>query len=88
MKPDARMRLESVSKIWTAAVVLRLAQNGLLRPGDTVERWLPGLLPYGNRITIAQLLTHTSGLIDNNDMVSRARRCSLRGSRIRRCELS
>jgi D-alanyl-D-alanine carboxypeptidase len=71
MKPDARMRLESVSKIWTAAVVLRLAQDGLLRPGDTVERWLPGLLPYGDRITIAQLLTHTSGLIDNNDMLRR-----------------
>ena len=30
-----------------------------------------GLLPYGDRITIGQLLTHTSGLIDNNDMVGR-----------------
>ena len=72
MTPDARMRLESVSKIWTGAVVLRLAQDGLLRPSDTVERWLPGLLPYGDRITIAQLLTHTSGLIDNNDMATRS----------------
>jgi len=71
MQPDARMRLESVSKIWTGAVVLRLAQDGRLRPSDTVERWLPGLLPYGDRITIAQLLTHTSGLIDNNDMAAR-----------------
>ena len=71
MKPDARMRLESVSKIWTGAVVLRLAQDGRLRPSDTVEQWLPGLLPYGDRITIAQLLTHTSGLIDNNDMAAR-----------------
>ena len=71
MKPDARMRLESVSKIWTAALVLRLAQDGKLRPSDTVERWLPRLLPYGDRITIAQLLTHTSGLIDNNDMAGR-----------------
>ncbi len=71
MTPDARMRLESVSKIWTGAVVLRLAQEGRLRPGDTVEQWLPGLLPYGDRITIAQLLTHTSGLIDNNDMAAR-----------------
>jgi D-alanyl-D-alanine carboxypeptidase len=70
MKPDARMRLESVSKIWTGAVVLRLAQEGRLRTSDTVERWLPGVLPYGNRITIAQLLTHRSGLIDNNDMVA------------------
>jgi D-alanyl-D-alanine carboxypeptidase len=71
MRPDARMRLESVSKIWTAALVLRLAQDGSLSPDDTVEHWLPGLLPYGDRITVAQLLTHTSGLIDNNDMVAR-----------------
>ena len=70
MPADARMRLESVSKIWTAALVLRLAQDGALRPTDTVERWLPGLLPYGERLTVAQLLTHTSGLIDNNDMAS------------------
>ena len=70
MRPGDRLRLESVSKIWTAAIVLRLAADGRLRPADTVERWLPGLLPDGGRITIAQLLTHTSGLIDNNDMAA------------------
>jgi D-alanyl-D-alanine carboxypeptidase len=70
MRPDARMRLESVSKIWTGALVLRLAQDGRLGTNDTVEHWLPGLLPYGDRITVAQLLTHTSGLIDNNAMAA------------------
>jgi D-alanyl-D-alanine carboxypeptidase len=67
MRVDARMRLESVSKIYTAALVEQLAEQGRLHVGDTVERWLPGLLPYGSRITIRQLLTMTSGLIDNND---------------------
>ncbi len=67
MPVDARMRLESVSKIYTATLILQLAQAGTLRVGDTVARWLPGLLPYGNRITIRQLLTMSSGLIDNND---------------------
>ncbi len=62
------MRLESVSKIYTAALILQLAQDGKLRVGDTVARWLPGLLPYGNRITIRELLTMSSGLIDNNDL--------------------
>jgi len=66
--PDARMRLESVSKIYTAALVAALAQEGRLRLGDTVERWLPGLLPYGDRITVRQLLTMRSGMIDNNDI--------------------
>jgi D-alanyl-D-alanine carboxypeptidase len=68
MPVDARMRLESVSKIYTATLILQLAQDGKLRVGDTVGSRLPGLLPYGNRITIRQLLTMTSGLIDNNDL--------------------
>jgi D-alanyl-D-alanine carboxypeptidase len=67
---DARMRLESVSKIYTAALILQLAQDEKLRVSDTVARWLPGLLPYGNRITIRQLLTMSSGLIDNNDLLN------------------
>jgi D-alanyl-D-alanine carboxypeptidase len=69
MKPDARMRLESVSKIWTATLILQLAQERSLQLTDSVDRWLPGVLPYGRRITIGQLLTHTSGMIDNNDVV-------------------
>ena len=70
MPTDARMRLESVSKIYTAALILQLAQERKLRVGDTVAGWLPGLLPYGNRITIRELLTMTSGMIDNNDLLN------------------
>jgi D-alanyl-D-alanine carboxypeptidase len=43
MAADARMRLESVSKIYTATLILQLAQAGRLRVGDTVAKWLPGL---------------------------------------------
>jgi D-alanyl-D-alanine carboxypeptidase len=68
MRPDARMRLESVSKLWTATLILQLAGEGRLRLDDTVAKHLPGLLPYGNRITIRELLNHTSGMIDNNDL--------------------
>jgi D-alanyl-D-alanine carboxypeptidase len=70
MPIDARMRLESVSKIWTAVLVLQLAEQGQLSLKDTVARWLPGLLPFGDRITLGQLLTHTSGIFDNNDAVT------------------
>jgi D-alanyl-D-alanine carboxypeptidase len=70
MPRDARFRLESVSKIWTAVLVHQLAEEGTLRLSDTVERWLPGLLPYGRRITVGQLLDHRSGLVDNNDVVA------------------
>jgi D-alanyl-D-alanine carboxypeptidase len=70
MPADARLRLESVSKIWTAVLVHQLAEEGALRLSDTVERWLPGLLPDGRMITIGQLLVHRSGLIDNNDVAA------------------
>ena len=68
MRPDARMRLDSISKWWLATVILQLAEEKKLTLGDTVTHWLPGLLPYGNRITIRELLTDTSGMLDDNDI--------------------
>jgi D-alanyl-D-alanine carboxypeptidase len=67
MTPDARMRMESVSKLWTATLILQLDQEDVLSVDDTVEHWLPGLLPDGDQITIRNLLTNSSGLIDDND---------------------
>ncbi len=69
MRSVARMRLQSISKIYTAALILQLAQERRLHVGDTVERWLPGVLPYGERITIRQLLMMRSGLIDLADLM-------------------
>ena len=69
MRPDARMRIESNSKTWLAAVVLQLAGERKLSLDDTVARWLPGLLRgHGTRITIRELMHDTSGLIDDNDV--------------------
>ena len=47
-----------------ATVVLQLVGEGRLSLSDTVERWLPGILPYGDQITVRQLLNHTSGVPD------------------------
>jgi D-alanyl-D-alanine carboxypeptidase len=69
MRPEARMRIETVSKIYTATVILRLAQERKLTLHDTVERWLPGLFSYGNKLRIDQLMSMSSGLIDNNDLL-------------------
>lgn len=68
MPTGARMRLESVSKAWTAALVLQLVGERKMRLDDTVARWLPGLLPYGSQITVRELLNHTAGLTDRNDI--------------------
>jgi len=68
MPPNGRMRIQSLSKTWLMAVILQLANEGKLNLDDTVARWFPGLLPYGDRITIRELMTDTSGLIDDNTM--------------------
>jgi D-alanyl-D-alanine carboxypeptidase len=61
---DERFRIASVTKTFVAALVLQLVEEGKLRLDDTVERWLPGLVPKGHAITVRQLLQHTSGLFD------------------------
>lgn len=62
-----RFRIGSVTKTFVATVVLQLAAEGRLRLDDTVERWLPGLLRDGGRITVRDLLDHRSGLADVAD---------------------
>lgn len=57
-----RFRIGSVSKTFTATLVLKLAAKGRLALDDPISKYLPGLLPYPEPITIRQLLQHTSGL--------------------------
>jgi D-alanyl-D-alanine carboxypeptidase len=64
MRPGDRFRIASHTKTYVATVVLQLVSEGKLRLEDTVEQWLPGLVPNGDGITIRQLLNHTSGLFD------------------------
>ncbi len=62
MDTTSVFELASVSKQFTAMVVMMLSEEGKLNYDDLVEKYLPKL-PYKN-ITIRQLLTHTSGLPD------------------------
>ena len=64
MRAADRFRVASIAKSYTATVVLQLVGEGKLRLGDSIERWLPGLVPNGDAISIRQLLNHTSGLAD------------------------
>jgi D-alanyl-D-alanine carboxypeptidase len=57
-----RFGIESVTKTFVAAVVLQLVGEGRLSLDESVERWLPGGVREGRRITIRELLNHTSGL--------------------------
>jgi D-alanyl-D-alanine carboxypeptidase len=63
-RPSAsqRFRAGSITKTFTAAIVLQLVQEGKLGLGDTLEQHLPGVVPRGREITVRQLLRHQSGL--------------------------
>jgi CubicO group peptidase (beta-lactamase class C family) len=62
-------RLASVTKQFTAASILLLAEDGKLKLTDHVREWLPTLPKAAEPITIRHLLTHTSGLIDYEDVI-------------------
>ncbi|WP_243523555.1 serine hydrolase [Bacillus pseudomycoides] len=68
MKTDFRFRIGSVTKTFTATVVLQLAGENRLNLDDSIEKWLPGVVQGngydGNQITIRQILNHTSGIAE------------------------
>jgi D-alanyl-D-alanine carboxypeptidase len=67
MSPIGWFRIGSVTKTFLSALVLQLIGEGKLGLDDTVERWIPGLVPGGHQITLRQLLNHTSGLHNYTD---------------------
>ncbi|MEU7899610.1 serine hydrolase domain-containing protein [Nonomuraea sp. NPDC049152] len=62
MRTDHRFRIASITKTFTAALVLQLVREGRLAVTDRVESLLPGVI--STRATVADLLTHTSGIPD------------------------
>ena len=67
--PATNYRLASVSKQFTAAAILLLAEDGKLKLTDSVRRWLPSLPASDQGITLHHLLSHSSGLIDYEDLI-------------------
>jgi len=67
--PETNYRLASVSKQFTAAAILLLAERGKLKLDDHVRHWIPELGATHEAITIRQLLSHGGGLIDYEDLM-------------------
>jgi D-alanyl-D-alanine carboxypeptidase len=65
---DGHFRIGSNTKTFVAVVMLQLEQEGALHLDDPVDRWVPGLVSGngydGTRITLRNLLQHTSGIPD------------------------
>ncbi len=62
IRPWHHMRIASVTKAFTGAVVLKLVERGKLRLADTIGKVRPDLPAQWHAITLRQLLYHTSGL--------------------------
>ncbi|HEX4243460.1 MAG TPA: serine hydrolase domain-containing protein [Steroidobacteraceae bacterium] len=67
--PATSFRLASLSKQFTAAAVLLLAEDGALTLDDSVRAWLPSLPAAADGATLRHLLTHTSGLMDFEEVM-------------------
>ena len=67
--PATNYRLASVTKQFTAAAILLLAEGGRLGLDDRIRQWLPSLPGTDDAITIRHLLTHRGGLIDYEDIM-------------------
>jgi CubicO group peptidase (beta-lactamase class C family) len=64
--PDSLFQIGSITKIWTATMIMQLIEEGLLSLDTTVADALPGIRlgrsDVGGQVTVQHLLTHTSGI--------------------------
>ncbi|MFN2602898.1 MAG: serine hydrolase domain-containing protein [Gemmatimonadaceae bacterium] len=67
--PATNYRLASVTKQFTAAAILLLREDKKLALDDRVRTWFPSLPKALDSVTIEHLLTHTSGIIDYEDLI-------------------
>jgi len=69
LTPDYVFQLGSMTKQFTAVAILMLEEQGKLKVTDPIAKYIPDY-PSGDKITIHQLLTHTSGIKDFTQMKS------------------
>ncbi|MCU1418667.1 MAG: hypothetical protein JWP32_2841 [Schumannella sp.] len=62
--PATRFDIASVSKQFTATAILMLQREGKLKVSDPISRYVDGLPAWGSRVTLDQLIHHTSRIPD------------------------
>jgi len=70
--PDTLFQIGSITKVWTASIIMQLADEGRLSPDDPVNRHLDPPLRLADRnvadtVTVRQLLSHTGGFYGDTD---------------------
>jgi len=66
---ETPFRIGSVTKQFTAAAILRLAQQGRLSLDDRLSKYFP-TFPGADKVTLRELLTHTSGIHNYTDVLN------------------
>ena len=62
---DTKYRIASITKTYTAVMIFQLVEEGKLKLDDHLDKFFPQI-PNAGKITIAQLLSHRSGIPDLN----------------------
>lgn len=65
--PQTTFPIASMTKQFTAMAIMQLVQKGVITENDTLSKFIPDF-PRGNEITIKDLLTHTSGIINYTNL--------------------
>ncbi len=64
IRPDMIFRLGSITKQYTAVAILQLVEEGKISLQDSIQTFIKSFPSKGHTITVENLLTHTSGIID------------------------
>ncbi len=64
MQPDMVFRIGSITKQFTAVAILQLVEQGKISLQDSVQKYIKDFPSKGYTVTIENLLTHTSGIVD------------------------
>jgi CubicO group peptidase (beta-lactamase class C family) len=70
-------RLASLTKQFTATAVLLLVEESRLQLDAPIRTWLPSLPAAADAVTLRHLLTHTSGILDYEDLIPASRQTPL-----------
>lgn len=68
MVPNMLFRIGSTTKMFTAAALVTLAEEGRIKLDEPLSNYVKGLNPKISQVTAHQLLTHTAGIIDEAPM--------------------
>ena len=68
--PATKFQIASLTKQFTAAAILLLEERGKLRVNDPVKKYLPDAPDAWDKVTIYNLLTHTSGIPNSYDGIT------------------